>query len=147
MDRYIGLDAHSSSCTLGVLGPGRKPLGSHVVETNAKALIEIELADHHTVSDRLLEDAGLYFIALYSTILGSETFTDRILVVRLRALGAAQDFRPTCRAGGLRPGTRSVPIISGGTTGGKSRVVIVRLQRGAFRTESQSRSSPRSLSA
>ncbi len=36
MDRYIGLDAHPSSCTLGVLGPGGKRLGSHVVETNAK---------------------------------------------------------------------------------------------------------------
>ncbi len=41
MDRYIGLDAHASSCTLGVLGPGEKRLGSHVVETNAKALIEV----------------------------------------------------------------------------------------------------------
>ena len=41
MDRYIGLDAHASSCTLGVPGPGGKRLGSHVVETNAKALIEV----------------------------------------------------------------------------------------------------------
>ncbi len=41
MDRYIGLDAHSSSCTLGVLGPSGKRLGLHVVETNAKALIEV----------------------------------------------------------------------------------------------------------
>ncbi len=39
MDRYIRLDAHASSCTLGVLGPGGKRLGSHVVETNAKALL------------------------------------------------------------------------------------------------------------
>ncbi len=41
MDRYIGLDAHASSCTLGVTGPGGKRLGSHVVETNAQALIEV----------------------------------------------------------------------------------------------------------
>ena len=41
MDRYIGLDAHASSCTLRVLGPGGKCLGSHVVEMNAKALIEV----------------------------------------------------------------------------------------------------------
>ena len=41
MDRYIGLDAHASSCTLGVLGPSGKRLGSHVVETKAKALIEV----------------------------------------------------------------------------------------------------------
>ncbi len=41
MDRYIGLDAHASSCTLGVLGPSGKRLGLHVVETNAKALIVV----------------------------------------------------------------------------------------------------------
>jgi transposase len=41
MERYIGLDAHASSCTLGVIGPGGKRLGSYVVETNAKALIGV----------------------------------------------------------------------------------------------------------
>ncbi len=41
MDTYIGLDAHASSCTLGVVGPSGKRLGSHVVETNAKALTEV----------------------------------------------------------------------------------------------------------
>ena len=41
MDRYIGLDAHASSCTLAVVGPSGKRLGSYVVETNAKALIEV----------------------------------------------------------------------------------------------------------
>ena len=41
MDRFIGLDAHASSCTLGVVGPSGKRLGSHVVETNARALIEV----------------------------------------------------------------------------------------------------------
>jgi len=41
MDRYIGLDVHASSCTLAVIGPSGKRLGSHVVETNARALIEV----------------------------------------------------------------------------------------------------------
>ena len=41
MERYIGLDAHASSCTLAVAGPSGKRLGSHVVETNARALIEV----------------------------------------------------------------------------------------------------------
>ena len=40
MDRYIGLDAHASSCTLGVMTPSGKRIGSHVVETNARCLIE-----------------------------------------------------------------------------------------------------------
>ena len=38
MDRYIGLDAHASSCTLAVVGPSGKRLSSYVVETNARAL-------------------------------------------------------------------------------------------------------------
>ena len=41
MDRYIGLDVHSTSCTLAVVGPSGKRLGSQVVETNAGALIEV----------------------------------------------------------------------------------------------------------
>ena len=40
MDRYIGLDAHASSCTLGVMTPSGKRIGSYVVETNARCLIE-----------------------------------------------------------------------------------------------------------
>lgn len=40
MDRYIGLDAHASSCTVAVLGPSGRKLQCQVLETNAKALIE-----------------------------------------------------------------------------------------------------------
>jgi len=39
MERYIGLDAHASSCTVAVLGPSGKKLQSQVLETNAKILI------------------------------------------------------------------------------------------------------------
>jgi transposase len=39
MDRYIGLDAHSSSCTVAVIGPTGRRLQSQVLETNARALI------------------------------------------------------------------------------------------------------------
>ena len=39
MDRYIGLDAHSTSCTLAVVGPSGRRLGSHVVETNGAELV------------------------------------------------------------------------------------------------------------
>ncbi len=41
MERYVGLDTHASSCTLAVIGPSGKRLGSHVVETNARALIDV----------------------------------------------------------------------------------------------------------
>jgi len=40
MDGDIGLDAHASSCRLGVMTPSGKRVGSHVVETNARCLIE-----------------------------------------------------------------------------------------------------------
>ena len=39
MDRYIGLDAHSSSCTVAVIGPSGKRLQTQVLETNAKVII------------------------------------------------------------------------------------------------------------
>lgn len=38
-DRYIGLDAHASSCTAAVTGPSGHKLQHQVIETNAKALI------------------------------------------------------------------------------------------------------------
>jgi transposase len=40
MDKYIGLDVHSASCTLAVVGPKGKRLGSQVTETRGPALIE-----------------------------------------------------------------------------------------------------------
>jgi len=39
MDRYIGLDAHASSCTAGVVGPSGRHLQSQVLETSACSLI------------------------------------------------------------------------------------------------------------
>ena len=40
MDRYTGQDAHAASCPMAVLSPSGKRLGSHVVETNARCVIE-----------------------------------------------------------------------------------------------------------
>jgi hypothetical protein len=41
MDRYIGLDAHASSCTVATVGPSGRRLHSQVAETNAGALIRV----------------------------------------------------------------------------------------------------------
>jgi len=41
MLKYLGLDAHTASCTLAVVSERGTRCGSHVVETNAKALIEV----------------------------------------------------------------------------------------------------------
>ena len=40
MEKYIGLDVHSASCTAAVLDARGKRLGSHVIETNGQALVE-----------------------------------------------------------------------------------------------------------
>jgi transposase len=40
MERYIGIDVHSQSCTMGVIGPSGRRLKSQVMETNGKVLTE-----------------------------------------------------------------------------------------------------------
>jgi transposase len=40
MERYIGLDAHTQTCTLCVMGPSGRRLGEYVVETNGEVLRE-----------------------------------------------------------------------------------------------------------
>lgn len=39
MERYIGMDAHGTSCTFGVIGPSGRKLRCDVVETNGAALV------------------------------------------------------------------------------------------------------------
>ncbi len=39
MDRYIGIDAHSASCTVAVIGPTGRRISSQVVETNGRSLL------------------------------------------------------------------------------------------------------------
>lgn len=40
MDRYVGLDGHSQTCTFTVMAPSGRRLTSKVVETNGRALVE-----------------------------------------------------------------------------------------------------------
>lgn len=40
MDRYIGLDVHSTTTTMAVIGPSGKRIGVQVLETNAKVIVE-----------------------------------------------------------------------------------------------------------
>jgi hypothetical protein len=41
MDQYIGIDAHSESCTVAVTSAAGKQLRQQVVDTQAKVLIEV----------------------------------------------------------------------------------------------------------
>ena len=41
MERYIGIDAHASSCTVAVVGASGRRLGAQVVETNGETLVSV----------------------------------------------------------------------------------------------------------
>jgi hypothetical protein len=65
MDRYIGLDAHAPSCTFGVIDAKGKQLGSHVVETNGKALVDFirtQVGKIHLCMEEGTQSAWLYEI-------------------------------------------------------------------------------------
>jgi hypothetical protein len=40
MERYIGLDVHASSCTAAIIDGRGKRLGSQVIETSGRSLVE-----------------------------------------------------------------------------------------------------------
>ena len=63
MDRYIGLDVHASSCTVAVVGPSGRRLGSQVVETNGAAIIQAIRAiarPRHVCLEEGTQSAWLY---------------------------------------------------------------------------------------
>jgi transposase len=65
MDRYIGLDAHAGSCTLAVVGPSGRRLGTQIVETNGAALVSAVRAvarPRHLVFEEGTQSAWLYEI-------------------------------------------------------------------------------------
>lgn len=65
MERYIGLDVHSTSCTFAVLGEGGRKLKHEVVETNGRALVEfLKLipGNKHLIFEEGAQSAWLYEI-------------------------------------------------------------------------------------
>jgi transposase len=66
MDRYIGLDAHASSCTVAVLGPSGRKLQCQVLETNAKALIDF--LETIPKNRRLIFEEGTHSSWLYEVL-------------------------------------------------------------------------------
>jgi transposase len=40
MDRFVGLDVHAASTTVAIIGPSGRKLGTRVVETNGRVLVE-----------------------------------------------------------------------------------------------------------
>jgi transposase len=63
MDRYIGMDVHMTSCTIAVVGPSGRRLGSQVVETNGQAVVEAIRAipqPRHLCMEEGTQSAWLY---------------------------------------------------------------------------------------
>ncbi len=99
MDRYIGLDAHASSCTAAVLGPSGRKLQCQVLETNAKALISF--LQPIPKNRRLIFEEGTHSSWLYEVL---APHVQEIVVVGVRrsrgpkdderdAFGLAEDLR------------------------------------------------------
>lgn len=65
MQRYIGIDVHSKSCTVAVVDSSGKHVGQHVVETNGAALVEcLKLipGERHVCLEEGTQSAWLYEI-------------------------------------------------------------------------------------
>ncbi len=99
MDRYIGLDAHASSCTVAVLGPSGRKLQCQVLETNAKALINFLVTIPK--NRRLIFEEGTHSNWLYEVLAPHVQETVVVAVRQSRgpkdderdAFGLAEDLR------------------------------------------------------
>jgi transposase len=87
MDRFIGLDAHSQTCTLAVMGTTGKRLQERVIETNAKVLID---AVRGVAGRRVLcTEEGTHSEWLYEIL---SPHVDRMIVVQpSRSAGRKSD--------------------------------------------------------
>jgi transposase len=87
MDRYIGLDAHATTCTVAVIGPSGRRLRNDVVETNGRALVSyMKLVPGHK---HLVLEEGTQSEWLYEIL---QPHVDSIVVTRAeRNTGAKSD--------------------------------------------------------
>jgi len=76
MNRYIGLDAHSQTCTVAVMGSSGRRLREQVLETNAKVLVDFLKS---IAGDRYLcMEEGALSEWLYETL---ERYTKETMVI------------------------------------------------------------------
>src|SRR3989304_5645983 len=78
MERYIGLDVHSTTCTAAVISPTGKLLKATVIETCARALIDFLRSMPRAI---LVMEEGNQSDWLYEVLWA---FTSDILVVQAR---------------------------------------------------------------
>ena len=102
MDRYVGLDAHAESCTLGVIGPSGKRLKPMVVETNGQALLEAVRSIPGRI--HLCLEEGTQSAWLHELL--SPHVEELVVVMPPESKGAKDDLRDAwARADELRTGT------------------------------------------
>jgi len=102
MERYVGLDAHPTSCTFGVMGPSGKRLKSMVVETNGAALVEAVKSIPGRV--HLCLEEGTQSAWLHELL--SPHVAEAVVAVAPENEGAKDDLRDVwARANELRTGS------------------------------------------
>jgi len=102
MDRYVGLDAHPTSCTFAVMGPSGKRLKSMVVETNGAALVEAVKSIRGRV--HLCLEEGTQSAWLHELL--SPHVAELVVTVAPENKGAKDDLRDAwARADELRTGS------------------------------------------
>jgi transposase len=77
LERYIGLDAHSQTCTFAVMGPSGKRLREQVIDTNGKLLVDFIKSIAGT--KRLCLEEGTHSEWLYELL---KPHVDQIVVVQ-----------------------------------------------------------------
>lgn len=121
MDKYIGLDVHAISCTAAVVnGQGRR-LGSHVIETNGKALVEFFKAQKGNV--RLCMEEGTQSTWLVEIL---SAYVDEVVVVHVsESRGPKDDARDAfALAERLRMGAVANPVYKKVGSFGKLRQLV-----------------------
>jgi transposase len=107
MDRYVGIDSHSKSCTLGILSASGKRLRSLVVETNGRTIVEaVRLIPGrvHVCLEEGAQSAWLYELLRPHA-------AEVVVTVPPKASGAKDDQRDAwSRAEELRVGAIKSPV-------------------------------------
>jgi transposase len=99
--RYIGIDAHARTCTLGVISASGVRQQSYVVETNGQALVEairVIPGERHVCIEEGTQSAWLYELL-------KPHVAEIVVCVPEKASGAKDDKRDAFRRAELRAGS------------------------------------------
>ena len=102
MDRYIGLDVHTQSCTMAIVGPSGRRLKTLVLETNGRVLVDAikgVAGQRHLCLEEGTQSAWLHELL-------SPHVAELVVTVPQKRRGAKDDLRDATElAEGLRTGS------------------------------------------